>query len=172
MEDKYKEALHQAQEELAQLEARRDALLRLIASLKELAENDRFPFELTPPPGYVPLGLTGEMRAILALTTDHLNAVQIRDVLVTRRFPHSSSKNLLINVHTVLGRLQDTNELDVIERDGRPAYKAKPSSMLDVNIRTAETLAALGESPKKHATLPHVRRLTRVEIDPTPDKKK
>ena len=119
--EKYKEALHQAQEELAGLEQRRATLLRLIQNLKELSEDDRY--ELTPPPGYVPKGLTEEIRTILSLTTVHLDATQIRDGLVLRGVEYRSPKNLLINVHTVLVRI--AGELDIVERDGKPTYKAK-----------------------------------------------
>lgn len=126
MTDKYKEALHHAQAELATLEERRTALIRLIQSLKELSANDAY--ELTPPPGYVPKGLTEEIRAILTLTTVPLEPTQIRDSLISRGFEYSSPKNLLINVHTVLGRIED--ELDVNEElGGRKRYKMKSRSL-------------------------------------------
>ncbi|MBZ5629444.1 MAG: hypothetical protein LAO06_11335 [Acidobacteriia bacterium] len=127
MGDKYIEALHQAQAEMARLEERRSVLLRLIANLKELAEqDDGLAFELTPPPGYVPKGLTEEIRTVLSLTTVHLNPVQIRDVLIRRGVAHSSPKNLLINVHTVLSRLHDARKLDVVKgADDKPAFKLK-----------------------------------------------
>jgi hypothetical protein len=38
-------------------------------------------------------------------------------------YQYRTPKTLLINVHTVLGRIKD--ELDVVERDGKTAYKAK-----------------------------------------------
>src|SRR6476620_8404131 len=120
MTDKYTEALHQAQEELAYLEERRGILLRLIQGLRELSADDAY--ELTPPPGYVPKGLTEEIRTILTLTTVPLEPTQIRDSLITRNFPHTSPKNLLINVHTVLGRIEDV--LDVTEdENGKKRYK-------------------------------------------------
>lgn len=126
MTDKYKDALHQAQEELAALEERRATLLRLIQNLKELSDDDKY--ELEPPPGYVPKGLTEEIRTILSLTTLPLDAVGIRDALIQRGFRYSSPKNLLIGVHTVLGRIKD--ELDVIEQEaGKPTYKAKQRGM-------------------------------------------
>jgi hypothetical protein len=122
MEDKYRDALHAAQNELKRIEERRTVLLRLIQSLKELSTDEAY--ELTPPPGYTPKGLTEEIRTIMALTTVHLSAIQIRDALVLRGFEYSSPRNLLINVHTVIGRIED-DELDVIDRDGTKAYKAK-----------------------------------------------
>lgn len=134
----YDQALHAAQEELAQLEERRATLLRLIQNLKELSTRESY--ELTPPPGYVPKGLTEEIRTIMALTTVHLDPVQIRDSLVARGFEYSSPKNLLINVHTVLGRIE--NEMDVIERDKKKTYRAKSSVAI-------EALAGLNRSAEE-----------------------
>ncbi len=125
----YNQALHEAQAELARLEERRAVLLRLIQNLKELSPNELY--ELTPPPGYVPKGLTEEIRTIMALTTIHLDAMQIRDSLITRGFEYSTPKNLLINVHTVLGRIE--NELDKSERDGKAVYRAKSNDYVAIN---------------------------------------
>jgi hypothetical protein len=124
MSDTYKQALHAAQEELYRLEERRIALIRLIETLSALSEDERF--ELTPPPGYIPQGLTDEVRTILGLTTVHLTPTEIRDSLIARGFKASSHRNLLINVHTVLSRLYDARELDVVEKEkGKPAYKRR-----------------------------------------------
>ena len=60
----------------------------------------------------------------------HLDPTQIRDSLITRGFPYTSPKNLLISVHTVLGRIKE--ELDVIMPEaGKPAYRAKSSLIVD-----------------------------------------
>lgn len=122
--ESFQKAMQDAQEELARLEQRRAKLLQLIEDLKALS-GDEF-LELTPPPGYEPEGPTAEIRKILSLSTVHLTATQIRDSLMQRGFEKSNPKTLLIAVHTVLGRID--KELDVIERDGKPAYKAKPLS--------------------------------------------
>lgn len=119
--DTYDKALHEAQAELARLDERRAVLLRLIQNLKDLSSDELY--ELVPPPGYVAKGITDEIRTIMSLATVHLDAMQIRDALIQRGVLYSSPKNLLINVHTVLGRIGE--EFDVIERDGKPAYKAK-----------------------------------------------
>lgn len=124
-EDAYRQALHAAQSELARLEERRASLLRLIENLSAIAEEDQY--ELTPPPGYVPQGLTEEIRTILNLTTVPLWPTEIRDALITRGFKASSPKNLLINVHTVISRLHDARELDPSDKDGKTAYKLKPT---------------------------------------------
>ena len=123
MDETYMNALQAAQAELARLEKRRSVLLRIIEGLSELSEEERA--ELAPPEGYIPQGLTDEIRTILSLTTVHLVPTQIRDSLIVRGFRASSPKNLLVNVHTVLSRLHDARELDVIEKDGKPAYKMR-----------------------------------------------
>lgn len=144
MGDKFTDALHQAQDELAILEARKAALLRLIDDLKALAADDSF--ELQPPADYVPKGITDEIRTILRLTTVHLDTVQIRDSLLRRGFEKSNPKNLLIAVHTVLNRIRD--ELDVIERDGKPAYRARMSQAVrDVFMEAAKELLPPPRSP-------------------------
>ena len=112
-----------AQAELGQLEKRRETLLRLIESLRAASGDEHL--ELEPPPGYVPKGLTEEIRAILKLTTVHLDPVQIRDSLIRRGFTSMTPRNLLISVHTVLSRLYDARELDVAEREGKPSYKKR-----------------------------------------------
>jgi hypothetical protein len=133
MNTSFVEALHAAQEELGRLEERRAVLLRLIQNLKELSADDRY--ELTPPPGYIPKGLTEEVRTILTLTTVPLDAVEIRDLLIMRGIDYSNPKNLLINVHTVLGRIK--TELEVIETEGeKTRYKAAPPEYPAINPET------------------------------------
>jgi hypothetical protein len=122
MQDKYKDALRAAQEELQALEKRREVLLRFIEDARDLARVDRY--ELDPLPGYEPEGMTQEIRLILGLTTTPLTPTEIRDALVARGFKNESSpKNLLIAVHTVLSRIKD--ELETVERDGKTAYRGK-----------------------------------------------
>lgn len=123
MSEKFKEAMLAAQAELEQLEQRRAALLRVIESLKAASGDEQL--EIAPPPGYVPKGLTEEIRTVLKLTTVHLDPVQIRDSLIRRGFRSMTPRNLLISVHTVISRLWDARELDVIQRDGKPAYKRR-----------------------------------------------
>jgi len=125
LSDKYIDALLEAQEELAKLDERRTALVRLVENLKFLAQDEGHD-ELTPAPGYEPEGLTAEIRKILELTTVPLTAVQIRDSLISRGFRYSSTKNLLIGVHTVLGRISE--ELETSRREGKPTYIAKRPS--------------------------------------------
>lgn len=145
MTDGYKEALEQAQTELRMLEERRANLLKLIVNLKALSQDELY--ELTPPPGYEPEGMTAEIRKVLNLTTAHLTATQIRDSLIQRGFSKANPKNLLIAVHTVLGRIE--KELDVIERDGKSAFKSKvqlsiygPNSLTEMIAQAAKQVVA------------------------------
>lgn len=128
MTDKsYKDALHSAQAELVKVEHRKATLLQLIESLKTLSEDPLY--ELIPPAGYVAKGLTDEIRTILTLTMDFMEPTQIRDALVLRRFPHPSTKNLLINVHTVLKRIK--SELEEDRRNGKTVYRLRQPSSLE-----------------------------------------
>jgi hypothetical protein len=130
MQNKFNEALQQAQEELARIQERAVSLIKLIEVLKSLSGDDLY--ELTPPPGYVPDGLTAEIRKVLNLTSVHITPIQIRDSLIVRGFASANPKNLLISVHTVLGRMED--ELDVITRDGKPAYKMTMNATMKAGI--------------------------------------
>jgi hypothetical protein len=123
MSEKFKEAMLAAQAELEQLEQRRAALLRVVESLRAASGDEQL--EIAPPAGYEPKGLTEEIRTVLKLTTVHLDPVQIRDSLIRRGFTSMTPRNLLISVHTVISRLWDARELDVIQRDGKPAYKRR-----------------------------------------------
>jgi hypothetical protein len=125
MSDVFKDALHKAQAELAALEERRETLRKLIENLAKLSDDDRF--ELEPPPGYEPEGLTQEIRVILGLTATPMTPPEIRDALINRGYKkESSSKNLLISVHTVLTRIDDEVE-KTTTTDGRTAYRGKLS---------------------------------------------
>src|SRR5712692_4129904 len=65
-------------------------------------------------------GFTEQIRRMLQETTVPLAAVQIRDSLIAAGVSQSPPKNLLISVHTVLGRLE--SNLTKSERDGKTAY--------------------------------------------------
>jgi hypothetical protein len=153
-DDKYTDALHEAQAELARLDERRQALIRLISDLKALSQYDAY--ELTPPPGYEPKGLTEEIRAIMNLTTVPLDAMQIRDSMLHRGFESSNPKNLLISVHTVLKRIEA--ELHKGERDGKPTYIAKirtfdPAYNAHIDARITGLVQESKSMPQTQATV-------------------
>jgi hypothetical protein len=136
--DNYKAALLEAQGELERIERRRAVLVRLIHNLRELSQKDSY--ELEPPAGYVPQGLTEEVRTILGITWDPLSAPEIRDHLTKRGIQSSSAKNLLISVHTVLGRLIDAGELTTYTKGGKAAYRLKVKSGMDQTRRQIQEM--------------------------------
>ena len=122
MNDKYKDALQEAQADLARLEERRSSLLKLVEALKNLSRED--PAQpLSPSPEREAEGLVQDVRVIMGHTTIHLTPTQIRDSLLQRGFKTTNPANLLMSVYAALGRLED--ELDIGMRDGKPAYKGK-----------------------------------------------
>jgi len=75
---------------------------------------------------YVPesFGLTDSVRKILGETAVTLVPTQIRDTLEQRGIMGSTSKNLLINVHKVIERIED--ELDkTLTAEGKTAYRRR-----------------------------------------------
>lgn len=72
------------------------------------------------PPEIEQSGFTEQIRKTLQQTNVPLTAVEIRDSLIAAGVKHSSPKNLLISVHTVLGRLK--SDLKESEKDGKAAY--------------------------------------------------
>jgi len=77
-----------------------------------------------PVPTPDPAGFTDKIRKLLSDTSVPLVPTQIRDALEQAGVTATSSKNLLISVHTVLDRIDA--ELEKIQReDGKIAYKRK-----------------------------------------------
>jgi hypothetical protein len=70
-----------------------------------------------------PPGMTEHIKRVLQLTTVPLSPVTLRDSLKAVGITGSSDKNLLISVHTVLGRLKPF--LAEEQQDGRTVYKWK-----------------------------------------------
>jgi len=68
-------------------------------------------------------GFTEQVRKVLQQTMEPLTAIEIRDCLLATGIKYSSPKNLLISVHTVLGRIK--YDLRESEKVGKPAYKWK-----------------------------------------------
>jgi len=104
------------------LEEESAQIKRELIGLEQILEGLDFMSNDTPP-DLEEVGFTDQIRGILNMTNSHLVPTQIRDALMNAGVTGSSPKNLLISVHTVLGRIKD--ELDVIDRDGKPAYRVK-----------------------------------------------
>ena len=75
------------------------------------------------PPELEAPGFTEQVRKLLQQTLEPLTATDIRDHLVATGIEHTSPKNLLISVHTVLGRIKP--DLREFEKAGKSAYKWK-----------------------------------------------
>jgi len=108
------------------------------------------------PPEIEEPGFTEEIRKLLQRANTPLTAVEIRDALLALGIKPSSAKNLLISVHTILGRLK--SDLKESDKDGKPSYVWKyaprrrhvfPSSRFRVatDKTTASTSPIYGSLP-------------------------
>src|SRR5258708_7267137 len=75
------------------------------------------------PPELEAPGFTEQVRRVLQQTSEPLTATEIRDCLLATGVKHTSPNNLLISVHTVLGRIKP----DLLEskKADKAAYKWK-----------------------------------------------
>jgi hypothetical protein len=97
-------------------------------------------------PELEPIGFTDNIRKILADTSVPLIPTQIRDSLQARGVSGSSSKNLLINVHKVLERIEP-ELVRTTTSDGKIAYKHKSAPGLPSNqTPVVDLVAALKKS--------------------------
>jgi hypothetical protein len=94
---------------------------RQLIGIEQILDGLSFMDSDTP---YVPesFGLTDSVRQILSDTTVPLVPTQIRDALEAKGTTGSSSKNLLINVHKVLERIDQELEKTTTP-EGKTAYK-------------------------------------------------
>jgi hypothetical protein len=101
------------------------------------------------PPDSEPIGFTDSIRKILIETTVPLVPTQIRDALQARGISGSSPKNLLINVHKVLERIEP--ELDQsTTSDGKNAYRHKSAPRPpEKSAAVVDLMAALKQSLAK-----------------------
>lgn len=145
---------NQIGEEIAKLVAEREQIKRELIGLEqiieglEFAESD-FPIEAEP------VGFTDRIRQILRATTIPLVPTQIRDALLSSGVQASSHKTLLINVHTVLTRID--SELEKVRNgEGKLAYgmKRNPGELARGLATLLPTLnkAAAGMTTATHRT--------------------
>lgn len=127
----------QLEEELTQIKKEMIGLEQIIDGL-DFMSNDI-------PPDLEERGFTDQIRGILSMTNSHLVPTQIRDALMAAGVTGSSPKNLLISVHTVLGRIAD--ELDTITTtEGKTAYKRKQRGALPSRLNPRwERAASFGQ---------------------------
>lgn len=101
----------------AEFEANKRELIGLDQILDGLAFMDG-----SVPLDFEPAGFTDNVRKILSETSVPLVPTQIRDALQAKGIEGSSSKNLLINVHKVLERIDSELEKSTTP-EGKTAYK-------------------------------------------------
>jgi hypothetical protein len=133
--------LTQLMEEREELELRRDSLDKQISVVKDLiqtasayiAENPSMDYpELFPGlPGLMApisdLGFTGGIRKILSSATDWMSPVMVRGKLQSVGYANKS-KNILPSIHTVLKRLEQNNEVESKDVEGRTWYRWNPAA--------------------------------------------
>ena len=109
-------------DEKSRLDRENGEIERQLYGLEQIVEGFEFLSSDIPPELEKP-GFTEQIRRILQQTIAPLTAVEIRDELLAGGVEHSSAKNLLISVHTVLGRLE--SDLKKSEKGGKSAYAWK-----------------------------------------------
>jgi hypothetical protein len=98
------------------------------------------------PPDFEPTGFTDNIRKILTETPLPLVPTQIRDSLQARGISGSSAKNLLINVHKVLERIEPELETSATS-DGKTAYRHKAAARSpNKQLPVVDLMAALKKS--------------------------
>lgn len=138
-----KEELERARNKLLELEAQKNAIeqqmrgyAQIIEALTFLEVSEEIATTETPADLEV-LGLTNAIRTILQRNpASAMSPVRIRDELLRSGF--STSKNLLINVHTALRRLKKGDEIEEVEpRDGEKYYQWVSGLTRILNQKTA-----------------------------------
>jgi hypothetical protein len=146
--------LSRAMDEREKLQARIDALLTAIESVRSLAEDSDE--EIIQPPSAPEAGFTEKVRTILDLNmSKSFTPVEIRDVLA-REEGNSDPKIMLIHVHNTVKRLRRQGEIEeVVRPDGNKGYRAKSLMAKDVmGLRPDDPARKLGDRTRfpKRAT--------------------
>jgi hypothetical protein len=113
------------QKEKALLSEESQRIQRELAGLDELLESIEFMTSPDIPPDLEPLGFSDQIRAIYQGATEPLTPVEVRDLLLQKGVTGSSSRNLLISVHTVITREQERGNLETVSKGGKTAYTWK-----------------------------------------------
>lgn len=109
--------------EKKKLEEEMEQVKRELIGIDQILDGLSF-MDSSIPPDFEPSGFTDKVRKILSETPVPLLPTQIRDALEAKGVEGSSSKNLLINVHKVLERIE--SELaTTTTKEGKTAYKRK-----------------------------------------------
>ena len=121
MVDDYRRALEKATREYETLLAERTRLDERLARLTQTMGSLMRLCDLTPA---ISLGLTDACRMVLKAARDPLTGVEVRQGLETMGFDVGRYANDLASIHTVLKRLHQAGEADLVPRaHGKPAYR-------------------------------------------------
>lgn len=127
----------------------------IIESLQFLAQQEDERSKELPPveplPDLEPLGLTDAIRTVLREHRFPMGATDVRDALEARGIAGSSSKNLLINVHTVLKRLRKADEVHETTKDGQTTYKWM--RLIDRALKGLRETGIITEPPTREESL-------------------
>ena len=133
-------------EEKKQLDHEAEKIKRELIGLDQILDGVEFTTSEIPP-DFEPAGFTDKIRKVLSETSVPLVPTQIRDALEAIGSRGSSSRNLLISVHTVLERIKEELE-ESTTPDGKAAYKRKAP------WRRLVSVSALASAPIDPARLP------------------
>jgi hypothetical protein len=115
--------LQEIADEKTRLDGEAEQIKRELIGLDQILDGVEF-MTSDMPTDFEPPGFTDKIRKILSETPVPLVPTQVRDALQAAGVTGSSAKNLLINVHTVLERIE--SELDkTTTPEGKTAYKRK-----------------------------------------------
>jgi hypothetical protein len=125
----YRDDLQNARKKLLELQKQRNAIdqqmrgyAQIIQSLEFLENQEQAESIITALPDLETMGLTNAVRTVLqAHPNGSFTPVGLRQVLVESGV--TDSKNLLVNIHTVLRRLKTTGEVSEIESAGEKGYQ-------------------------------------------------
>jgi hypothetical protein len=121
-------------EEKRRLLEQKEAIASRVAVIDQIVEGYKFlgnpAAKLSLPPQVNQLGLQDAVRAVFQRAAPlPLQPTEVRNALIYAGIRGSSSKNLLISVHTVIGRIAD--ELDEVSQpEGKTAYRWKGAATL------------------------------------------
>jgi len=134
MSTPYRNAFREALQEMELALQAKDGLERRVAELKEALpslaqlsrptrQEQKLMDELMAAAENGAMNLTRAVRLELAMAEEPLTTVQIRDLLLKRRFSFSSYSNPMAAIHSALNRMANTGEITAHQSTGRrPAY--------------------------------------------------
>jgi hypothetical protein len=152
MSTPYRTAFREALQEMELALRAKDGLERRVAELKEALpslaqlgqptrQEQKLMDELMAAAENGAMNLTRAVRLELAMAEEPLTTVQIRDLLLKRRFSFSSYSNPMAAIHSALNRMASAGEITVHKGTGkRPAYA--PSRKHPQPVRTAQGVNA------------------------------